>query len=112
MKTIFLAVVSTLLPAFVFAAGEQTQTFSATVESGRVHEECMKLDKGERRRYDWKADAKVDFNIHYHEGKEVFYPVKRNATAKGKGTFRAKVAQEYCWMWSSKTPAKVEGRVW
>jgi hypothetical protein len=88
-----------------------THTFSATVSPGSVHEECVKLAKGESRKYEWSANAALDFNIHYHEGKEVFYPVKKDSAMKDKGTFRAKIAQDYCWMWTAKTPAKVEGRL-
>jgi hypothetical protein len=30
---------------------------------------------------------------------------------KDKGTFKAKIAQGYCWMWTAKTPAKIEGKL-
>ncbi len=89
----------------------RSKTFSTTLEAGKIHEECMRLGKGERRRYDWKADTAVDFNIHYHDGNEIFYPVKRDRTRVGKGTFRAKIAQDYCWMWTAKVQTKVEGKI-
>jgi hypothetical protein len=92
-------------------ANARSKTFSTTLEAGKIHEECMRLGKGERRRYDWKADTAVDFNIHYHDAKEVFYPVKRDGTRVGKGTFRAKIAQDYCWMWTAKVATKVEGKI-
>src|SRR5436190_9388967 len=82
-----------------------THTFSATVNPGGVHEECVKLAKDESRRFEWAATAATDFNIHYHDGPEVFYPVKKDGVLKDKGTFSAKIAQEYCWMWTAKTPA-------
>jgi len=88
-----------------------TNTFSATVDSGGIHEECVKLAKDESRRYEWSATAATDFNVHYHEGPEVFYPLKKDGVTKGKGTFKAKIAQEYCWMWTAKAPAKIEGRI-
>ena len=96
------------------AAGAQTpaKTFSKSLESGKVHEECVRLDKGQARRYEWKSSAKVDFNIHYHDGPEVFYPAKRDDVSKGRGRFKAKVAQEYCWMWTARAPATIEGRIW
>jgi len=54
----------------------------------------------------------VDFNIHYHRGKDVFFPVKRNAMRGDGGTFTAKTAEDYCWMWTARdAPAKVEGRI-
>ena len=88
------------------------QPFSAKLEPKAMHEECMKLQAGEKRNYYWKADNAVDFNIHYHDGSEVFYPVKRERMRGDGGTFIAKVAQDYCWMWTAKDKAaKVEGKI-
>ena len=64
-----------------------THAFSATVNPGGVHEECVKLAKDESRRFEWAATAATDFNIHYHDGPEVFYPVKKDGVLKDKGTF-------------------------
>jgi len=100
-----------LLPALGFAASGQTHSFSATVGPGGEHEECVKLQKGETRRFEWSSNAALDFNIHYHDGTEIFYPVKRDSVMKDKGTFKAKVEQNYCWMWTAKTPAKLDGKI-
>jgi hypothetical protein len=88
-----------------------THAFSATVNPGGVHEECVKLAKDESRRYEWSSTTATDFNIHYHEGPEVFYPRKKDNVTKDKGTFKAKIAQEYCWMWTAKAPARIDGRI-
>ena len=86
--------------------------FSFTLEAKKSHEECMPLGKGDKRRYHWKSDAPVDFNIHYHRQTEVFYPVKRDGMRGDGGTFHAKTGEEYCWMWTARNvPAKVEGRI-
>jgi hypothetical protein len=103
------------LPALALGA-ETTNTakhaFSATIKQGGVHEECVRLAKDESRKWEWSSDAALDFNIHYHEASEVFYPLKKDSLMKDKGTFKAKVAQDYCWMWTAKAPAKVEGRIY
>jgi hypothetical protein len=95
------------------AAGESaTRAVSVSLEKGKVHEECMRLEAGEKRRFHWKASAPVDFNVHYHEGPEVFYPVKRERMRGDGGTFTAKVGQEYCWMWTARNAAAtVEGGI-
>ncbi len=86
--------------------------FSVTIEPKRVHEECVKLQAGDRRKYYWRADSPVDFNIHYHEGPEVSYPMKRDGMRGDGGTFTAKVGQDYCWMWTARDKAvKIEGRI-
>src|SRR5687767_9293047 len=78
----------------------------------KVHEECARMEPGESRRWHWKSDAPVDFNIHYHRGKDVFFPVKRDAMRGDGGTFTAKTGEDYCWMWTAKdAAAKVEGRI-
>jgi hypothetical protein len=97
-----------MAPAFAFAA----HGFDAQLESRGMHEECVKLQAGEKREYYWKADNAVDFNIHYHEGSEVFYPVKRDGMRGDGGSFSAKKAQDYCWMWTARDkPAKLEGKI-
>src|SRR4051812_22755002 len=86
--------------------------FSAQLAPGESHEECMTLAKDESRTYHWKSSGPVDFNVHYHDGPEAIYPVKRQAMRGDGGSFKAKVAQDYCWMWTARDkPAKVEGAI-
>jgi hypothetical protein len=107
-----------LLAAFAFPAlaadapSAAGTPFAVTLEAKKLHEECVKLDAGEKRKYYWKSDAAVDFNIHYHEGAEVFFPVKRDAMRGDGGIFTAKIAQDYCWMWTARDkPVKLEGKI-
>jgi hypothetical protein len=93
------------------AASSSASSFAVDLDARKMHESCIRLEKGETARYEWKSDAPLDFNIHYHEGKEVFYPVKRDGATHGKDTFKAKIAQDYCWMWTASKRAKLEGRV-
>ena len=100
--------------AFSASAADESgpRAVSLTLEPGKIHEECMRLEAGQKRRYHWKSSAPVDFNVHYHEGPEVFYPVKRDLMRGDGGTFTAKIAQDYCWMWTAKNAAaKVEGSI-
>ena len=98
----------TLAPAVAFGA----DTFNATLAPKAMHEECVKLQAGEKRDYYWKADNAVDFNVHYHEGNDVSYPIKREGMRGDGGSFVAKKAQDYCWMWTSRDkPAQLEGKI-
>ena len=110
-----LAPVMILLAAAAAAEGAKQDSwkpFSVTLEAKKMHEECIRLEKGDKRRYHWKSDAPVDFNIHYHKQTEVFYPVKRDGMRGDGGTFNPKTGEEYCWMWTARNaPAKVEGRI-
>ncbi len=94
------------------AKADGWKPFNFTLEPKKVHEECQRIEAGEKRRYSWKSDVPVDFNIHYHEGDKVHFPVKRDAMRGDGGTFAAKGGEDYCWMWTAKNaPVKVEGRV-
>jgi hypothetical protein len=83
----------------------------ARLEPGKLHEECMRLEAGQKRSYYWKSDGPVDFNIHFHRGDEVIYPVKRERMRGDGGMFTAKTGEDYCWMWSAKAAAKIEGSI-
>ncbi|MEO5692007.1 MAG: hypothetical protein ABIQ72_02695, partial [Usitatibacter sp.] len=74
--------------------------------------ECARIESGEKRVWHWKSNAPVDFNVHYHVGNDVFYPIKRDAVRGDGGTFSPNLAQDYCWMWTARDKAaKLEGRI-
>ena len=98
--------------AAALAADQKPAQFSATLKPGAIHEECARVEAGDKRNYHWKSDAPVDFNIHFHRGNDVTYPVKRTAMRGDGGTFLAKSGEDYCWMWTARDkPAKIEGGI-
>ena len=75
-------------------------------------EHCDRLAAGEKRLFHWKSTAPVDFNVHYHQGNDPIYALKRDAMRGDGGTLTAKVEQDYCWMWTARNaPARVQGQV-
>jgi hypothetical protein len=76
----------------------------ATVAPGKFVEVCEKLAQGTRIAWAYDAAAPLDFNIHYHEGKQVRFPAKQDASAAGRGLLEAAVGQDYCWMWTNRQP--------
>ena len=93
-----LAALATCAASATAAYGDDTlnvRPFQVKIEPKQMHEECVKLQAGEKRNYYWKADNAVDFNIHYHDGPEVFYPVKRDGMRGDGGSFVAKIGQDY-----------------
>jgi hypothetical protein len=108
-----LAAAFTLAAALAAAAdADEWRPVAITLEPTRSHESCMHLEAGDKRRYQWKSDAPVDFNIHYHTDKDVVYAVKSSGMRADGGTFVAKTTAGYCWMWTARDkPAKLEGRV-
>ena len=100
------------IPAAASNVATGTLTVDVALPAKKVHEECARMEPGESRRWHWKSNAPVDFNIHYHRGEEVFYPVKRDGMRGDGGTFTAKTGEDYCWMWTARNaPTKVEGRI-
>jgi hypothetical protein len=73
------------------------------IAAGKFVEICGKVSAGEAVRWSFNADALLDFNIHYHVGKDVVFPAKRAQVSGGQDVLKASVAQDYCWMWTNKT---------
>jgi hypothetical protein len=94
-------------------AGAADGEFRFSIAAGKFGEHCVKLEAGRAMAYRFDASAPVDFNVHHHRGKDVVYPVKREATRRLAATFRAKATDDYCLMWENKGAATVtvEGRV-
>ena len=78
-------------------------THKTQVAAGKFVEICGKVSAGEAIRWSFNADAPLDFNIHYHVGKDVIFPAKRTQVSGGRDVLTAPVAQDYCWMWTNKT---------
>lgn len=88
--------------------------FVRTVAAGGFDEICLRLDAGQPLRYAFKADGPLDFNIHHHRGREVFYPVRAAALREQPAArFTAPAADDYCLMWENRGAAavKVEGEI-
>lgn len=100
-----------LVTALAGAAPARFGHFALDVPARGFEEHCLKLESGERIRYRFRATGDVDFNIHYHRGNDVTYPVKANQQRDGKGRFTATAAEDYCWMWTARGPAKVTGKL-
>lgn len=67
----------------------------------KSHEECARLEAGDRIEYSWQARTPLNFNIHYHEGKAVIMPLTRDNVHSDSGDFKALTAQDYCLMWEA-----------
>lgn len=84
---------------------------SMSVAPGKFAELCGKLPAGLKVGWNFQASAPMDFNVHYHVGKEVVFPSKLAAVATANDTLDTKIDQDYCWMWSNKTAAAASIKV-
>ncbi len=76
------------------------------LKAGGSLELCGQLDAGLKIDWRYQSTQALDFNIHFHEGKDVVVPVKHKAKAELKEQFEVKQTQDYCWMWTNKTKEK------
>ena len=74
---------------------------------GKLAEACGTLPAAARVAWQYTADAPLDFNIHYHEGKAVQYPARLARQARAEGELATTSAQDYCWMWTNTGTAPV-----
>ena len=83
------------------------------ITSGKAAEECLSLESGERVEWRFESSVPVDFNLHFHRGREVVTPVDHPRTQNHSGAFAASVREEYCLMWKNAggVPAFVTGEV-
>ena len=81
-------------------AGRFETTLS--VAPGKFAEVCGKLAQGQAIAWSFKGDRPMNFNIHYHEGRQVVVPVEQDAAADAQGKLDVSLSQDYCWMWTNK----------
>jgi hypothetical protein len=79
------------------------------LKAGKMHEVCMTLSSAQRLEYTFSTTKPVDFNIHYHRGESVYYPVKRPKTSNESDRFTpASGRSDYCMMWENKSSGDIE----
>ncbi len=85
-------------------------TFShkAGIAPKKFLEVCGKLKSGDAVAWQFKGGAPSDFNIHYHVGKDVSYPENRKDVTNADGTLSVPMDQDYCWMWSNRSPRPID----
>ena len=80
---------------------------SLSVAPAKFVEVCGKLPADLKIGWAFEASAPLDFNVHYHVGKEVVFPSKLTAVTTAKDTLTTTIDQDYCWMWSNKSSSRV-----
>ena len=70
------------------------------LQPGKIHEDCFTLQAGQHVQYNFKLERSGKFNLHYHKGKQVLYPLRSESVSEQKGDYVATVTQDYCLMWS------------
>ena len=93
--------------SFILEANSSFKT-QANIQPGKFSEVCGKLKKGNLIRWQFDSSAPLEFNIHYHEGKNVIFPYKMSAIKSGEEELLISLDQDYCWMWTNKSKEEVK----
>lgn len=81
--------------------------YEAQIAPAKFAEVCGKLDKGQSVAWSFRAERPTQFNIHYHEGKQVVYPAKVDGASAAEGRLNPTLDQDFCWMWTNKSDAPI-----
>jgi len=65
-----------MLAPTVSAGDTEAPSQTVSLEPGKHKEVCLKMTSGQGVRYQFTSDRPIAFNIHYHDGPAVQYPVK------------------------------------
>ena len=81
-----------------------------TIPAGKFAELCALLEPGIDVDWSFSSEAPMDFNVHYHLGKDVRMPERSDQTRTARGVLVVTTREDYCWMWTNKTttPATVK----
>ena len=89
----------------IWIAWDSQGAFEQTVEvaPGEFAEVCGKLVKAQSVGWSFASPGPLNFNVHYHAGKDTVFFTKKDGVAQLEGELKAPVDQNYCWMWTNKT---------
>jgi hypothetical protein len=78
-----------------------------TLAPKAVAEVCGEINERMNVAWKFKADAGLDFNIHYHVGDEVNTSTQIGGLDAADGSFKPPSTQNYCWMWTNTNDREV-----
>ena len=99
-KKIFLLL---LLP-LISQAQPSEKSIEVVLPVKKVHEECMQLSVGQKLTFSYQANAELEFNLHFHQGKEVTTPMS-GKYSNYSNTYVAEAKNDFCLMWQNKNSA-------
>ena len=76
-----------------------------TLKPQKIHEKCMSLSPPQKLQYSFGTNKAVDFDIHYHKGDMVYYPVREKKTTSSEGLYTPPSREDYCMTWENRSPS-------
>ncbi len=113
MVLIRIAMISlSLLILAACAAAPVKESGTTEIKPAGIHEECASVNRGQWIVYAFDASAPVDFNIHYHAGQKIFYPVEKRGVTSDSGKYEPVTEDIYCLMWTNPLKAPASLNYW
>ena len=88
---------------------KKNEKVSISLLQKRYHEKCVDLGKNNELEYGFNSDAKLSFNLHYHDEDGKIFIVNENLINNLENIFKPKERAYYCLMWINS--AKKEVRI-
>lgn len=102
MRNVKVACVMTVLAIIALGcAGMGQRASTLQIEPDSVHEDCFAMEPGQVMQYAFESRLPLEFNVHFHEGAEVFYPVLKKDVTMDEGSYEAEKRNYYCLMWTN-----------
>jgi hypothetical protein len=76
-----------------------------TLKPQKIYEKCLSLSPPQKLQYNFGTDKAVDFDIHYHKGDLVYYPVREKRTTASEGLYTPPSREDYCMAWENRSPS-------
>ncbi|GAA4364124.1 hypothetical protein GCM10023151_19950 [Kangiella marina] len=101
MKTLFLGSLTLLASSLPLVADDSSNKhfILVTTHQNEIGEICPEMDAGQTLSFDFQSNHDVEFNLHFHEGEKVSYPIEPHNVSSIKQSFEAPIKQTYCLMW-------------
>ncbi len=78
-------------------------TRAAHIAPKKALEICGQINQGVAIHWHYSATAILDYNVHFHVGKEVTLLADLKKTKSANDTLQTPSVQDYCWMWTNPT---------
>ena len=84
------------------------EILSITLPVKRYYEKCLDLRESQKLQFGFDSQAKLSFNLHYHQQGELNYLVQEESIDELEYTFQPEKRGYFCLQWGNSRKEKVE----
>ena len=98
---VFSGVFFILVVGVTLSFADDVEKKDIVIKAKGIHEECVNVTPREALSYSFKTSKPISFNVHFHTGKDIFYPVLKEGVTEEEGAFTPEKEDFYCLMWTN-----------